>query len=136
MVGKVPQNVLEPDRPPRLAARWLRLFNFFRSIRPSWPGGAGPARATALLLLVLAPNLLAHDIPANATVRVFVRPEGDRLRLLLRMQMASIQEIEWPVLKENGNLDLTAVGPYLKEGADKWIGAKLEVYEGATKVGP
>jgi hypothetical protein len=30
-------------------------------------------------------------------VRLFVRPEGERLRLLVRMQMVSIQEIEWPV---------------------------------------
>ena len=35
--------VIEP--PPHRAARRLRCFSLFRSIRPSWPGGEGPCPA-------------------------------------------------------------------------------------------
>src|SRR5262245_34348588 len=88
---------------------------------------------TALLLL-LASQLLAHDIPADATVRMFVKPEGERLRLLIRMQMVSIQEIDWPVHKENGTLDLSRIEPYLREAANKWLGNRIEFYEEGLKI--
>jgi hypothetical protein len=92
----------------------------------------------ALLLLNLfctpTPRLMGHDIPADATVRVFVKPEGDRLRVLFRLQMVSIQEIDWPVHKENGTLDLAAVDPFLRQAADKWLGNKIDFYEAASKI--
>src|SRR5262245_42059672 len=74
------------------------------------------------VLLTFAPHVLAHDIPADATVRVFVKPESGRLLLLLRMQMASIQEIDWPVRKADGALDLAAIEPFLRQAANKWMG--------------
>jgi hypothetical protein len=92
------------------------------------------ALLVAGLLLYCAPGLVAHDIPADATVAVFVRPEGARLRLLVRIQMVSIQEIEWPVRKEDGMLDLSMVDPYLREAANKWIGDKVGLYEGLTRI--
>jgi hypothetical protein len=95
------------------------------------------AKLIALLagfLLLLVPQLLAHDIPADATVRMFVKPEGERLRLLFRMQMVSIQEIDWPVHKEDGTLDLSRVDPYLREAANKWLGDRIEFYEEGLKI--
>src|SRR5688572_7295017 len=74
-----------------------------------------------LLLFFPGTRLLAHDIPADSTVRVFVKPEGERLRLLVRLQMVSIQEIEWPVHKEDGRLDLAAIDPFLRQAANKWL---------------
>jgi hypothetical protein len=88
----------------------------------------------ALLPLLFAPTVMAHDIPADATVRVFVRPEGNRLRVLVRMQMASIHEIEWPVRKEDGTLDFARIDPFLREAAAKWIGDMIDMYEGAAKI--
>src|SRR5436190_23749703 len=75
-----------------------------------------------IVLLVLSlffggPRLLAHDIPADATVRVFVKPEGQRLRLLVRLEMVSIQDIDWPLHKEDGRLDLAAIDPFLRQAA-------------------
>jgi hypothetical protein len=87
-----------------------------------------------VLLLCFPPPLIAHDIPADAMVRVFVKPEGTRLRLLLRMQMVSIQEIEWPVRKEDGTLNLAEIDPFLREAANKWLGDRIDVYEGASKI--
>jgi len=86
------------------------------------------------LFLLLAPQLRAHDIPADVVVRVFVKPEGDRLRLLVRMQMVSVQEIDWPVHKEDGSLDLAAVDPFLRQAANKWLGNKIDFYEEASKI--
>ena len=44
----------------------------------------------------------AHDIPADTTVRAFIRPEGQHLRMLVRVPMASINDIDWPVRKGSG----------------------------------
>jgi HupE / UreJ protein len=84
--------------------------------------------------LSLAPPLLAHDIPADATVRVFVKPDSNRLRLLLRLPMASIQEIDWPVHKSDGTLDLAAIDPFLRQAANKWIGDKISFYEESSQI--
>ena len=83
---------------------------------------------------ILLPQLSAHDIPADATVRLFVKPEGQHLRLLVRIQMASIQEIDWPVRKEDGTLDMAAIEPSLRQAANKWLGDKIEFYEEDTKI--
>ena len=88
----------------------------------------------AALLFLPGSFLLAHDIPADATVRVFVKPEGERLRLLVRLQMVSIQEIDWPVHKEDGRLNLAAVDPFLRQAANKWLGDRIDFYEEAAKI--
>lgn len=88
----------------------------------------------AALLFLPGSLVLAHDIPADATVRVFVKPEGERLRLLVRLQMVSIQEIDWPVHKEDGRLDLAGVDPVLRQAANKWLGDRIDFYEEAAKI--
>jgi hypothetical protein len=88
-----------------------------------------------LAILLLFPiTLLAHDIPADATVRVFIKPEEKTLLVLLRMQMASIHEIDWPVHKEDGTYDLARIEPSLRDAATKWLGNRMDVYEGASKI--
>ena len=106
---------------------WVGGLRFFRGL-------AGRHIVPLVFVLFLPGLLLAHDIPADTTVRVFVKPEGGRLRLLVRVQMASIQEIDWPVHKEDGTLDLAAIDPFLRQAANKWLGDKIEVYEEGTKI--
>src|SRR3954471_24354667 len=77
-----------------------------------------PARrvALALALVCAAPfarALFAHDIPADTTVRAFIKPEGKQLHFLVRVQMASINDIDWPVHRTDGTLDLARVEPFL-----------------------
>ena len=57
-----------------------------------------------------------------------------RVRVLLRLQMVSIQEIDWPVHKEDGMLDLAAIDPFLRQAANKWLGDKIDFYEEASKI--
>ena len=95
-----------------------------------------PLRLAVLLLaahLSFVPLLEAHDIPADAMVRAFVKPEGGHLRVLIRMQMTSIHEIEWPVHKEDGMLDLAKIDPFLREAAKKWLGDKMDLLRGRVE---
>ena len=54
----------------------------------------------------------AHDIPADSTVRMFVKPDGPRLHVLVRVQMASINDVDWPLRRPTGYLDLARVEPF------------------------
>ena len=91
--------------------------------------------AAVLFLLSWTPAASAHDIPADTIVRVFVKPEGQRLRFLVRVQMASINDVEWPITKPEGYLDLPVLEPFLRDAATMWIADYLDVYEGSTKLG-
>jgi hypothetical protein len=75
----------------------------------------------AIGLLALARSTAAHDIPADSTVRMFVRPDGQRLRVLVRVQMASINDIDWPLRRPTGYLDLARVEPFLRDASTQWI---------------
>jgi hypothetical protein len=103
------------NRIPRLPALFLILTTFIVYF------GATPS---------------AHEIPADVTVRTFIKPEGQRLRLLVRLPMASIHDIDWPVRKDNSNLDLALVEPFLRQAADVWLMGSVDMYEGSTRLPP
>jgi hypothetical protein len=88
----------------------------------------------AIGLLVLVRSTAAHDIPADSTVRMFVRPDGQRLHVLVRVQMASINDIDWPLRRPTGYLDLARVEPFLRDASTQWISDYMDVYEGGTKL--
>jgi HupE/UreJ protein len=97
------------------------------------------SRRRLVLLLafgLLAPSrpTLAHDIPADSTVRMFIKPDGNRLHVLVRVQMASINDVDWPLRRPTGYLDLARVEPFLRDASTMWIADYLDVYEGATKL--
>ncbi|HLB36182.1 MAG TPA: HupE/UreJ family protein [Gemmatimonadales bacterium] len=89
--------------------------------------------ATALLIGWPASGP-AHDIPATVIVRMFVKPEADRLRLLVRVPLEAMRDIPWPV-RGPGYLEIAAADSLLRDAARLWIAGYLEVYEGATRLG-
>src|SRR5262250_2064828 len=48
------------------------------------------------LALSLAPCARAHDIPADVMVRAFVKPEGRSVRLLVRVPMKALRDVDYP----------------------------------------
>ena len=97
------------------------------------------SRGRLVLLLafgLLAPSrpTLAHDIPADSTVRMFIKPDGNRLHVLVRVQMASINDVDWPLRRPTGYLDLARVEPFLRDASTMWIADYMDMYEGATKL--
>ncbi len=63
--------------------------------------------AAAALLLVVVPSA-AHDVPGELRVHAFVRPEGDRLRVLLRVPLDLLLNMNLPK-RGNGYLELSHV---------------------------
>ncbi len=70
----------------------------------------------------------AHEIPANVPVLVFLQPEGDRLRLLVRVPLEAMRDIDWPV-RGPGYLELAEVDTLLFDAARLWIANGLVLLE-------
>ena len=88
-----------------------------------------------LLLSVLAMSVFAwaHDIPNDVTVQAFLKPEGSQLRLLVRVPMKAMRDVEFPQ-KGPGYLDLARTGPFLADAATLWISDAIAIYEGDIRL--
>ncbi len=75
----------------------------------------------------------AHEVPNEVTVFGFVRPEGQALRLLLRVPLKSMRDIEVPMLS-NGFLDFSRIEQALNDAATIWILDYLELYENGSRL--
>ena len=78
--------------------------------------------------LATSARVSAHDIPRDVTVQAFVRPQGQRLRLLVRVPLKAVMDVEFP--RHDGEyLDLAHVDPSLRDAARLWLSNKIELYE-------
>jgi hypothetical protein len=76
----------------------------------------------------LSPSAVAHDIPSDATIQVFVKPAGERLYVLVRTPLKTIRDVDFPE-REMGYLDLEKLAPLLPDAATVWIARLLDIYE-------
>ncbi|HKA44269.1 MAG TPA: HupE/UreJ family protein [Burkholderiales bacterium] len=94
-------------------------------------------RALMVLMAALACGLPygagAHDLPNDVKVQMFVRPSGDRLRLLVRVPLAAMREVDVPQ-RGPGYLDLARADSALRNAANLWIADNVEIYEGETRL--
>ena len=82
----------------------------------------------AALICALPRGAAAHDIPNDVTVQAFVKPEGERLHVLVRVPLKAIRDINFPE-RGQGYLDLARVDALLPDAAVMWISDFIEVYE-------
>jgi len=82
----------------------------------------------AALYLFLPSSAAAHDIPNDVVVQAFVKPQGDRLHLLIRVPLKAMRDINFPQ-RGPGYLDLARVNDVLPDAATLWIAAFIELYE-------
>jgi hypothetical protein len=87
----------------------------------------------AALVFLLPRALMAHDIPNDVTVQAFVKPEGQKLHLLLRVPLNAMRDTEFPE-RGAGYLDLARVDASLREAAMVWIADAISVYEDDTRL--
>ena len=89
--------------------------------------------SVAALILVLALPAVAHDIPADVRVNAFVKPEGQRLRLLVRVPLKAMREVDFP-RRGAGFLDLARADASLRNAATLWIADSVDLYEGDVRL--
>ena len=92
------------------------------------------ARAViAALILLSSSAAAAHEIPASVIVQAFLRPQGQIARVVIRVPMAAMRDVEFP-LHGDGLLDLSRADPALLDAASRWLANDLVVYEGGNKL--
>ena len=74
-----------------------------------------------------------HDIPSDITIQAFIKPEGQRLRLLVRVPLEAMQDVNFPLVGP-GYLDLSRADEYLNDAAMLWIGQEVSLYEDGTRL--
>jgi hypothetical protein len=89
-----------------------------------------------VLLAALPIRLAAHDIPNDVTIQTLVKPEGSRVRVLARVPLAAMRDIDYPKrgASNSGLLDLARADRTLADAATLWIGDFLSVYENGAKL--
>jgi hypothetical protein len=88
------------------------------------------AAVIAALLITVPGRTSAHDIPSTVTVLAFIKPEGQRLHLVVRVPLAAMRDVNFPE-RAKGYLDIAASDSLVRDAARQWIASYLEVHEGA-----
>ncbi|HWF13709.1 MAG TPA: HupE/UreJ family protein [Candidatus Acidoferrales bacterium] len=91
------------------------------------------AARLALLFFAVAICAAAHDIPSDATVQMFFKPDGNHLNILMRVPLKTMRDVEFPE-QGQGYLDFERVDPALHEAATLWLSDFIDVYEGDTRL--
>jgi hypothetical protein len=97
--------------------------------RTRWTAACAAAAALALGAGV---RLAAHDIPNDVTVQTFVKPEGARLRLLVRVPLQAMRDMDYPKPRNTTRGDLIDLGraeSTLRDASTLWISDFIDVYE-------
>jgi hypothetical protein len=89
------------------------------------------ALAMSMLMLAATPAR-AHDIPAEVRVHTIVKPEGDRLHVLVRIPLALLLNIDFPK-SGPGYLALSDIGPGI-ERAIAATGSAIALFEDGTQL--
>ena len=101
----------------------------------------GPMRRKCRVWFVLAALAIAaplplggHEIPGDVTVQAFLKPEGQRLRLLIRVPLPAMRDIKFP--RRGGDfLDISSADTTLRDAATVWLSNEVELYEEDHRLG-
>ncbi len=88
--------------------------------------------ATAALVGAVR-SLSAHEIPPSVVVVAFVKPEPGRVRMLVRVPLEAIRDIDFPD-RRPGVMDLARAAVLLEGAARTWIADDLALLQGGTRV--
>jgi hypothetical protein len=92
----------------------------------------------AIAALLLAGAVVgAPDIPNDVTIQTFLKPEGQRLRLVVRVPLQAMRDMDYP--KPRGTtradlMDLRRADPTLRDASTLWISDFLDLYENDVRL--
>jgi hypothetical protein len=99
-----------------------------RLSRGRFPGPFATAILVAGLVIATPSRHLAHDVPGDVTVQAFVAPDGEQLRLLVRVPLEAMRDFVFPQ-RGPGYLDLDSADSMLRDAIMVWVGDELQLYE-------
>ena len=108
-------------------------MTFGKFLRPG--GTLALIAVVAGLMFALPAKQSAHDIPGDVTVQAFVKPEGQRLRLLVRVPLEALSDMAFPTVGP-GYLDFETARRRneLNEAAMVWMGQEVRLFENGDRL--
>jgi hypothetical protein len=91
----------------------------------------------SLFVLLWPARPAAHDIPNEVTVQAFIKPDGQRLRVLVRVPLVAMRDMDYPKPPGTTNsdlLDLTRADETLRDASTLWVGDFLDLYENDVRL--
>jgi hypothetical protein len=85
----------------------------------------------AVLLATAAAR--AHDIPDQVRVQAFVKPEGHVLRVVARVPLKAMRDVDVPQ-RSGGFLDFSRAESALRGAAVLWLADEMELYENDARL--
>lgn len=96
-------------------------------------------RLAAAFLLALAATLpalvSAHEIPNDALIQAFIKPDGAQLKLLVRAPLIAMRDMTWRY-KAQDVLDLERSNQAIHDASALWVGDDVSVFENGVKLTP
>jgi hypothetical protein len=93
--------------------------------------------ALVALLSWSGATVSGHDIPNDVTIQALLKPEGQRLRLLVRVPLQAMRDMDYPKPAGTTNtdlLDLARADSTLRDAATLWVSDYLDLYENGDKL--
>jgi hypothetical protein len=97
------------------------------------PGRRSLLAAAAALAWLSPFGATAHDIPYDVTIHVFLRPEGQRLRLLVRAPIGAMRDVVFPT-RDQTHLDLARADGAVRQAALLWLADAVALYENGDRL--
>jgi len=92
----------------------------------------------SLALLVMCPIVAStHEVPPSVVVRAFVKPDGETVRVLVRVPLEAMRDVEFPLrdvmlrdarASDKASLDLARADASLREAATLWVADAIELF--------
>jgi hypothetical protein len=95
------------------------------------------ATLVALFVLLWPAQPAAHDIPNEVTVQAFIKPDGQRLRVLVRVPLVAMRDMDYPKppgATTSDLLDLGRADQTLRDAATLWVSDFLDLYENDVRL--
>ena len=87
----------------------------------------------AVMLAAFSCMAAAHEIPSDVKVQAFVKPDGQKLQLLVRVPLTAMREVDIPK-RGPGYLDLARADAALRTAATLWIADNIDLYEAGRQL--
>ena len=84
--------------------------------------------ACAVAIVVVMARPAAHDIVSDVVVQAFIKPDGDRLRVLVRVPLAAMRDTTFPT-RPPGFLEISKADSVLRSAAQTWLVSGFTAFE-------
>lgn len=99
-----------------------------QSLRHAMNHTARSLIALVFMLLVVPRALGGHEVPERVAINAFVRPEAGVLRLVARVPLEAMRDVDFPI-RADGTLDVAGATALLPDAAQLWVAGYLTAYE-------